>query len=311
MRASIVIASHNEGDMLWKTVAACRTTCQALDYEIVVADDASTDQSVVDLVQRFPDVSVISQNARKGVSPTKDLAAEHARGEVLVFLDAHCKPEPGAMEQLVADVEATGGQAVFAPTIVRLDPEIWENDAKYAGHRYGINLRELTWGWIEEDSMRKQGEFWESPSVMGCCLAVSRSVYQELWGFDREMYMWGVEDTDFGLKSWLMGHPVLHDPRAVVGHRFQQVFNAYEVPRGYFVANQLRMARKTFVDSLWHDWLGEFREKQPMLEWKQAWEIFCARRGSIEVERAYLLRHRRHDEFWYADRFGLDWPVPG
>lgn len=156
MRASIVIASHNEGDMLWKTVAACRTTCQALDYEIVVADDASTDQSVVDLVQRFPDVSVISQNARKGVSPTKDLAAEHARGEVLVFLDAHCKPEPGAMEQLVADVEATGGQAVFMPTIVRLDPEIWENDAKYAGHRYGINLRELTWGWIEEDSMRSK-----------------------------------------------------------------------------------------------------------------------------------------------------------
>src|SRR5262245_43337487 len=44
MRASIVIAALNEGDLLWKTVKSCRETAGHLkDCEIVVADDASTD----------------------------------------------------------------------------------------------------------------------------------------------------------------------------------------------------------------------------------------------------------------------------
>ena len=39
MRLSLIIAAHNEGPALWKTVASCVETCAGLDYEIVVADD--------------------------------------------------------------------------------------------------------------------------------------------------------------------------------------------------------------------------------------------------------------------------------
>ena len=49
--------------------------------------------------------------------PTKDLGARHARGDVLVFLDGHCKPESGAIERLVADVEQLAGQAIVIPSI--------------------------------------------------------------------------------------------------------------------------------------------------------------------------------------------------
>jgi hypothetical protein len=36
--------------------------------------------------------------------------------------------------------------------------------------------------------------------------------------------------------------------------------------------------------------------------------MFCEGRASADRERAHLLGHRVHDEFWYADRFGLNWP---
>ena len=39
MRLSLIIAAHNEGPALWKTVASCVETCAGLDYEIVVADE--------------------------------------------------------------------------------------------------------------------------------------------------------------------------------------------------------------------------------------------------------------------------------
>ncbi len=87
MRASLVIAGHNEGDRLWRTVAACVETAAGLDCEIVVADDASWDGSVAETLKRFPQIRVVRHDERRGASPTKNLGARQARGDVLVFLD--------------------------------------------------------------------------------------------------------------------------------------------------------------------------------------------------------------------------------
>ena len=39
VRASIIIAAHNEGKSLWKTIRSCVESIGKLDYEIVIADD--------------------------------------------------------------------------------------------------------------------------------------------------------------------------------------------------------------------------------------------------------------------------------
>ena len=46
MRASLVIAAHNEGERLWKTIRSCVTACAGFEREIIIADDASDDDSV-------------------------------------------------------------------------------------------------------------------------------------------------------------------------------------------------------------------------------------------------------------------------
>src|SRR5437660_1024641 len=125
MRASIVIASHNDGEALERTVESCLATTADLDCEIVVADDVSSDGSIERVRARFPQVKRVAHAQRRGVSPTKDLGARGARGDVLLFLDAHCKPELGAVERLVADVEELDGEAIVTPRIAALDTERW------------------------------------------------------------------------------------------------------------------------------------------------------------------------------------------
>jgi glycosyltransferase involved in cell wall biosynthesis len=93
MRTSIIIAAHNEGEALWQTVRSCVETCAGLDYEIVIADDASTDDSVEEVRRRFPHLRVVRHDERRGAAPTKDLGAREARGDVLIFLDGHCNPD--------------------------------------------------------------------------------------------------------------------------------------------------------------------------------------------------------------------------
>lgn len=319
MRASIIIASHNEGAALGKTIESCIETCVDLDYELVVADDASTDGSAEDVSRRFSQVRLYRHGQRQGASPTKALGVRNARGNVLVFLDGHTKPEYGAVARLVQDVEALAGTAVITPTIVALDVQRWKTDVTQAGHGYSLDLQTFDPRWQALDEMQSAGEgrtrFYVSPALIGCGFAVGRELYDKLWGFDVQMHYWGVEDLDFGLKCWLMGHRILHDPQAVIGHHFRATFDNYSVPVEHLLVNQLRMARKNFTHAVWADWLERCRQRHlgPLAEhpeglWAHVWQLFESERASAEQERSYLHARRVRDEFWYAERFGLAWP---
>ncbi|MFO0899234.1 MAG: glycosyltransferase [Pirellulales bacterium] len=308
MRCSIVIPAYNEGALLARTIDACLETCGNLEHEIIVADDASTDGTVAAAGQRFPGIRIVRSRQQQGVAATKHAGALAACGDVLVFLDAHCKPEDGCLERLVGDVETRSATSVVTPAVLRLDPAAWTNDPSHVGNGYRLKLDDLTWGWLERGALRANAEHLESPCLIGCCLAVARTLYQELWGFDSDMTCWGVEDVEFGVKAWLLGHPILHQPEAVVGHRFHVATEVYPQAEQHIAANQLRMAYKIFSSPVWLEWLARFRGTVSPRVWDAAWSAFCARRGSAERERSYLMQHRVHDEFWYAERFGLSWP---
>lgn len=133
IRSSLIIAAHNEGDLLWRTVESCIETTGGLDAEIVVADDASWDGCVDEVRKRFPRVRIVAHEERRGPSPTKDLGARNARGDVLVFLDGHCRPEPGAIQRLIENVEAFDGDAVVTPAVAGLDAKRWKPIAGQIG----------------------------------------------------------------------------------------------------------------------------------------------------------------------------------
>lgn len=308
MRASVIVAAHNEGDLLWKTIRSVVSTIRDLDYEILVADDASTDGSIAAAQRRFPELRVVSYSRRRGCSATKDLGGRRARGSVLVFIDGHCKPEPFAIRQLVWDVEELQGKAIITPTVPALDVKTWRCSRRRIGHGYLMSLATFRAGWIPLHKMRGVGVFYECPALVGCCLAMSKDLYRELRGFDRHMIEWGVEDVDMGLKAWLLGYAVLHDPAPVIGHRFVSESSNFTVQEVNVVANEIRTARKHFTEPLWREWKRRAQRRYSRKAWAAAWALFEGRRQSVEEERDYLFSRRIHHEKWYARRFGLRWP---
>lgn len=56
-------------------------------YEIIVVNNMSTDRSVL-IAQEFKNVKVLHQLDTQGISPTRNIGAKHASGDVLVFFDA-------------------------------------------------------------------------------------------------------------------------------------------------------------------------------------------------------------------------------
>jgi RHS repeat-associated protein len=252
MRASIIIAAHNEGNRVVNTVRSTVETSGELDCEIVLADDASTDGSIEEIARQFPQVRIVGQPERRGGPSNKHHGAECARGDVLVFLDGHCKPEADAIARLVDGIDTLGGTALVMPRVPTLDVERWKNDLVKLGQGYRLDLETFASEWIHTQELRRYAQcservFYLQPALNGCCFGISRELYKSLGGFDTGMKMWGVEDLDLGLRAWLSGHPIVQDPEAYIGHRFQTEFS-YSVPLEHVVANALRMARKNFDD---------------------------------------------------------------
>jgi hypothetical protein len=94
-----------------------------------------------------------------------------------------------------------------------------------------------------------------------------------------------------------------------VGHRFSGRVTSQSAPTGAIIANSLRTARKNFTERVWKEWCERVRAKYGEDVWSEGWQRFARRRRSAEREREYLHAKRVRDEFWYARRFGLSWPV--
>lgn len=307
MDTTIVIASCNEGECLRRTIASCHEEIAA-GAQIVVVDDASTDGSTAFLGPGASAIRLVHLAERTGVSRAKHLGAELAHTKNLLFLDAHCKPERGAILRLVRDLESFAGEAILTPAITDLDISSWRNVPDIIGHGYQVDLETLETSWMRLEDMARWGEHYATPSLIGCCLALRRETYLRLHGFDVHMAQWGIEDVDLGLRAWLSGVPVLHDPKARIGHRFQSVFSGYVVSNEHVVANQIRLAYKSFPDGVFADWCARKRVAVGGDAWEAARMLFDASFASALKERAYLARTSQHDIWWYCERFGQKWP---
>lgn len=95
---SVIIPNYNYA----RTLSACIEAVQRQTYpaiEIIVSDDASTDDSVA--IARGLNATVLESPVNRGVSSARNLGAEHARGDVLFFVDSDVALEPDAVEKAV------------------------------------------------------------------------------------------------------------------------------------------------------------------------------------------------------------------
>ncbi|CAG0966272.1 Validoxylamine A glucosyltransferase [Phycisphaerales bacterium] len=102
MLVSFCVPAHNEEKYLPATLAAIHHAAHALQYEIIVADDASTDATAA--IARANGASVVSIGRRQ-IAAARNAAAALARGPLLIFVDADTRVTPAAVRQAIAAVE--------------------------------------------------------------------------------------------------------------------------------------------------------------------------------------------------------------
>ena len=209
-RVTVVIPSKDEGGWVKSTVESVLQVSGPLLQVVVVVDNGS-DGSCEGLEELGHQVPVhVKKTTSGGASHARNVGAAAASGDVVVFLDAHSRPERGWLEQICGVLDM--GHQGAAPAIIPFDQDerIVENGLVvgrwYLAGRPPFEVGH--WPANNGDSV---------PLGHGACQAFRRDAFQSIGGFCAEALPFGGEDTEICLRMWSRGGTIGAAPGARVG----------------------------------------------------------------------------------------------
>jgi GT2 family glycosyltransferase len=256
-RVSIAILNWNGRNFLQQFLPAVLATSYD-NYEVVVIDNASTDDSVLYLQQHWPAVRIVINNDNYGFAQGYNEGLKHIQADYYVLLNSDVEVSPGWLDAMVQLLEGDKTIAACQPKILQYyNKELFE----YAGAAGGW-LDHLGYpfarGRIFDDCEKDEGQydtaepiFWAS----GAAMFVRAEVYQALGGLDGYFFA-HQEEIDLCWRMQLAGYKVYACPQSVVYH-----VGGGTLPKGN--------ARKVFLN---------FRNNLVMMaknlpRWEATWKI--------------------------------------
>ncbi|MFB0567859.1 MAG: glycosyltransferase family 2 protein [Candidatus Bathyarchaeia archaeon] len=226
---SVTIVNFNGKELLRRCLTSLLTTNYP-NFEIIVVDNASTD-GTIELIEKlfgsYSSIKVVENRENLGHAEGCNIGARVAKGKYLVFLDSDTEIKAGGcisennepsyvpenwLLELVKVMESdrsvgiAQAKMVLAKDSRLLDYTCMAIDALGTWH--------ATYG-LKEDELKHNFEILAASS--GCCI-VRRDVFEEVGGFDSDYFIYD-DDTDFSLRTRLLGYKVVLVPSAVIVHR--------------------------------------------------------------------------------------------
>ncbi|WP_233260170.1 glycosyltransferase [Luteibacter sp. OK325] len=181
-------------------------------FEVIVVDDASPDDSVDTLI-RVSGLRVLRNASNLGFVGSCNAGAAAAHGEFLVFLNNDTQVLPGWTEELLRCFELRADCGIAGSQLVYPDGRLQEAGAWVFADASAWNI-----GRFDSRSDPAVRYARKVDYVSGASLAIRRTVFTELGGFDLRFAPGYYEDTDLAFAARAAGYSVWYVPTSVVVH---------------------------------------------------------------------------------------------
>jgi GT2 family glycosyltransferase len=216
---AIVILNWNGRKFLEKFLPSV-TASVYINKKIIVADNASTDDSIIFLHQHYPQVTIIQNSSNEGFAKGYNKALKQVQADYYVLLNSDVEVTPGWIGPVIDLMETDISIAACQPKLLAYDNK---NKFEYAGasggwlDKFGYPfMRGRVFDICETDTGQYdtvQQCFWAS----GAALFVRASVYHEMGGLD-EFFFAHQEEIDLCWRMQLAGYKIFVQPASVVYH---------------------------------------------------------------------------------------------
>jgi len=219
LKIAIVILNWNGKDLLAKFLPEIIRYSDPTYCDIYVADNASTDNSVVYIKQKFKEVKIIQNNANYGYAEGYNQALKNINADIFALVNSDIEVTKDWLKPIINTFKKEENTAIIQPKILDYKDK---TKFEYAGAGGGFidNLgypfcRGRIFGELERDIGQYDDEikiFWAS----GACMFIRKEVFKAL-KFDSE-YFAHQEEIDLCWRAQNLGYEVKYNGKSTVYH---------------------------------------------------------------------------------------------
>jgi GT2 family glycosyltransferase len=222
-RVSVVVCTYNGG----QTLDQCLRSLGELaypDYEVIVVDDGSTDDTG-EILKRFPGMRAIHQ-PNMGLSVARNAGLYAATGEIVAYTDSDCFADPDWLTHLVYQLQRSGASAVGGPNLTPEDGRLAACVAACPGQPTHV---------LVSDQVAEH--------IPGCNMAFRRDALLAINGFD-PLYRKAGDDVDVCWRLQQASMWITFAPGAFVWHHRRQGPRSYLKQQGGYGEAEALLAFK-------------------------------------------------------------------
>ena len=223
---SIILVSYNTVAYITRALASVYQETLETSFEVIVVDNASTDDSVAALRQQFPQIKLIESKQNLGFAGGVRLGVAQASGHYLLLLNPDTVILDNAIDKLVKFAQQYPNNGIWGGVTLNNDLSLnsqhaWEKPTfknllfSALGLSKTFNksafFNSANYGDWARDSIK------EVDILSGCFFLTTRRLWDQLGGLDASFFMYA-EEADYCLKAKALGYQPIVTPDARIIH---------------------------------------------------------------------------------------------
>jgi GT2 family glycosyltransferase len=216
---AIVILNWNGKDYLQKFLPSVLSSTYE-NKRIIVADNASTDDSFEFLKANFSAIEIIKNTTNEGFAKGYNTALKNIEADYFVLLNSDVEVESNWIEPIITLMQSDKQIAACQPKILSYANKTQFEYAGASGGFIDYLGYPFSRGRIFDDCEKDEGQYNDAMPCFwatGAALFVKASVYKQLNGLD-EYFFAHQEEIDFCWRLQLSGYKIYVQPKSVVYH---------------------------------------------------------------------------------------------
>ena len=224
---SVVLPNFNGRNLLQKNLPSLITALGDFDYEIIIVDDCSSDDSVKFLKETYPEIKIICNEINLGFSATCNKGINTAKLKLLCIVNTDVTFTPDYFTNMIREFDDTSLFALKGDIInynQSFDDVINIDRTTTLYYKRGF-LRFDTSNPLTQRTILSRAD--SIFVALGCCFVCNREMMIKLHGFDEIYSPFYWEDSDLARRAMRSGYKLLYLPKSVVYHQASSTIANY------------------------------------------------------------------------------------
>ncbi|MBN1788114.1 MAG: glycosyltransferase family 2 protein [Sedimentisphaerales bacterium] len=222
---SIIIVTYNRCDLLINCLSSIFENPPSRSFEIIIVDNASTDNSVRMVEQNYKNIKLIKNRTNKGFAPANNQALKIAAGKFILFLNSDTTVTKNSIDNLAEFLEKTPGTALCTPKLINPDGSVQPNVYSFNTFRSVLatyTIFKYLHLFKKSRSIYKMRDFKYDSIIqidrpMGAAMMAKKNALEKVGNFDENFFFF-FEEVDLCFRLKKAGFEIYFVPNSQITH---------------------------------------------------------------------------------------------